>query len=698
LIELAHNLQWSWDRRTRGLFEQLDAAAWRDAGHNPVRLLARLPPGRLDLFPADGTLARIAEASDRLRTYLAASAWFPRHHPETAGKTVAYFSAEFGIVESVPFYAGGLGTLAGDHLKSASDLGVPLVGVGLAYRSGSFRQILDREGWQNELYENVDFARLPMTLKRQTDGSPLTVTVPFPGRAVTLQVWRLAVGRAPLYLLDPDVPENAAEDRQIAQELYGGDVEVRLRQEMLLGIGGVRALAALGIRPDAFHINEGHASFLLLERIRQHMKDGGLDFSAARSRTAASTLFTTHTPVPAGFDLFGPDLLGHYLGPFTGEMGIPFEDLLKLGLETRDGGYRVFNMALLALRHSDRRNAVSRLHGHVSRAMWRAEWPDLPQDQVPVGSVTNGVHLKTWVGDEMDRLLEQRLGADWGDRLDPETWSRIDAVPAAELWTARNRARERLLAYVLERLRAQEARHRGSAAPHPAESGLAAGRLTIGFARRFAPYKRATLLLRDRERLKAMLGHAERPVQLLFAGKAHPANQAGKELLAEIVAFSREPAVQGRVAVLEDYDMEVARHLVQGVDVWLNTPRRPQEASGTSGMKAVVNGVLNVSILDGWWDEAYTPERGWAIGGRDVPDDEGSQDHADAEALYRVLEEEVIPVFYRRSEDGIPHDWIRRMKTSLRELSPLFHSHRMVQEYTERYYLPAIRQETAVPE
>jgi starch phosphorylase len=692
LLDIALNLRWSWDRRSRELLRRLDPEGWEAAGHNPVLLLKQLPPERLDAALADPAFASdLAAASTALREYLDHPRWFDREHPGWTGGPIAYFSAEFGITECLPFYAGGLGTLAGDHLKSASDLGLPFVGVGLTYRSGYFRQVLDQGGWQAEIYEDHDFGDLPLTRERGANGEPVEISVPFPSRPVRVTVWRASVGRVPLFLLDTNLPDNAPEDRDICRHLYGGDVETRLRQELILGIGGVRVLAAMGIRPAVTHINEGHSAFLLLERIHQGMRDRGKSFEEARAAAAAASLFTTHTPVPAGFDLFGPDLFARYLGPFAAEIGVPVETLFQLGVEIRDGGYPVLNMALLALRNSAHRNAVSLLHGKVSRSMWHAEWPGLPDEKVPVGSVTNGVHRKTWVSDEMDALYERHLDRDWGDAVGPAIWTRVDTIPPRELWEARLAAKARFLEFLRPRLRAQNERHTGPDVPDPAEAGFSAEALTLGFARRFAPYKRATLLLRDPGRLKRLLTDPERPVQLVFAGKSHPANQAGKELLAAIVRFAREPEVAGKIAFLEDYDVEVARHLVQGVDVWLNTPRRPQEASGTSGMKAVVNGVLNLSILDGWWDEAYAPERGWAIGGRETVPDEWAQDQADAESLYATLEEQVVPAYYRRGEDGLPAEWVWRMKASIRELAPAFGTHRMVREYLETYYLPAAR-------
>ena len=690
LVDLALNLRWSWHPDSAALLERVDPVGWIRSGRNPVAVLRSLPPERSLALSRDAEfLGALQAALEELRLYLSRPAWFDSAHPKHGNAPLAYFCAEFGVAQCLPIYAGGLGTLAGDHLKSASDLGVPMVGIGLAYRSGYFRQLVDAEGRQSEAYDELVFEDLPLVLERRSGGAPRTVDVPFPWRTVHLRIWRAQVGRVPLFLLDPDVPENEQEDREITRLLYGGDLETRIRQEILIGIGGVRALRVLGISPGAFHLNEGHSAFLLLERIREKVVEGGLDFETARKQVAASSIFTTHTPVPAGFDLFPPGLLWRYFGPYGDEVGVSFEQFLALGTEERPDGYRPFNMAVLALRGTAHRNGVSRLHGKISRAMWRSEWPDLSEDEVPIGSVTNGVHLGTWISPELGALLDEGLGHSWreGDGNDP-AWGKLASIPDPALWAAHRAAKERLIAAARARYQARATRQGSEEEVRRAPHLLNPDHLIVGFARRFAPYKRATLILRDRERLRGLLLHAERPVQFLFAGKAHPQNQEGKELIREILAFARGAGVLERFLFIEDYDIELARLLVQGVDVWLNNPRRPQEASGTSGMKAAANGVLNLSVLDGWWVEGYRPEVGWAIG----DGEEGSeitQDERESLALYQTLENEVIPAYYDRDPRGIPPGWLSRMRDSIRLLAPEFNTHRMVREYVERYYLAA---------
>jgi starch phosphorylase len=619
------------------------------------------------------------------------SSWFDNTHPDSKDLQFAYFSAEFALSESLPIYSGGLGVLAGDHLKSARDLGLPLVGVGLAYKEGYFVQELDPSGWQTEKYLHNRFEELPLQLERGTDGSPVRVGIPIPGGEIGVQIWRVEVGSVPLYLLDSDVEGNDPHHRLITHRLYGGDNETRILQEMLLGIGGVKALRTLGVRPDVYHINEGHAAFLLFERVRQAMEEG-LTFAGAWKQVAATSVFTTHTPVPAGFDLFPRDLMQKYFETFAREAGVSWEDLLRMGQEHPGDRSEPFNMALFALRNAGYRNGVSRLHGKVSRAMWKSHWPDCPEHEIPIGHITNGVHVRTWTSDEMASLFDRHLGREWSVAPEGVDWSRVEAIPAQELWRAHQEAKARLIDLVRERCREQVGRWGGSEEElRTADRALDHEHLVVGFARRFAPYKRATLILRDRERLKSILGAAGRPIQFVFAGKSHPANYEGKHLIQEIVQFAREPDVRGKVVFLENYDMSVARHLVQGVDLWLNTPRRPLEASGTSGMKGAMNGVLNLSVLDGWWDEGYSPDSGWVIATEEAGDDHQRVDAADAESLYRVLEEQVVPAYYEREEGGLPGNWIARMKSSLARHVPLFNADRMVREYVEQYYLEAAR-------
>ena len=693
LRELASNLRWAWNHETIELFRRLDSVLWETTGHNPLLMLGTIDQGKLEAASSDeGFLAHLARVAQGLDAYKAGeSTWFQRVHGAVEAPLVAYFSAEFGVTECLSIFAGGLGVLAGDHLKSASDLGVPLVGVGLLYQQGYFQQYLNEAGWQQEAYEDNDFHNLPLTLQRQPDGAPFTVQVPHPGRQVLAQVWRAQVGRVPLYLLDTNIPANRPEDRGITHQLYGGDLEMRIRQEMVLGIGGYRALEALGLEPTVYHMNEGHSAFLALERIRRLMETQGLPFAEAREAASAGLVFTTHTPVEAGHDYFPPDLMNRYFADYARALGLSRQDFLALGRQNPADGGGPFCMTVLALRLTAHSNGVSRLHGEVSRRMWQGLWPGVPEDEIPIDHVTNGVHFQSWISREMKELYDRYLGPRWREELADQTvWQLADHIAAEELWRTHERRRERLVAFSRRRLRDQLQRRGASqAAIEAAGEVLDSEALTIGFARRFATYKRATLLLRDRERLASILGHPDCPVQIIFAGKAHPRDDAGKELIRQIVELARHDPFRRRLVFLEDYDMAVARYLVQGADVWLNTPLRLQEASGTSGMKATANAVLNLSILDGWWDEAYRPEVGWAIGRKETYDDLNYQDQVEAEALYGLLEQQVIPIFYDRGADGLPRRWINHMKASAQSLCRFFNTHRMVGEYTERYYLPA---------
>src|SRR5579884_2132115 len=699
LEELAYNLWWTWNTDAAELFERIDRNLWADLGHNPVRLLGAVPQSRLDALAEDdsfqGHLERVLAQFDE---YLASSrTWFERHSgmPRVG---VAYFSLEFGLHECLPIYSGGMGILAGDHIKSASDLGIPFAGVSLLYQEGYFRQYLNADGWQLERYFDNDFHQMPVRLERDAHGQPVTVAVEYPGRRCVAQIWRIDVGRAPLYLLDANVPENGPHDRQVTTRLYQGDLDMRIRQEVLLGVGGVRALAALGREPTVCHMNEGHAAFLAIERIRRLMTERKLSFHEAREIAAAGNVFTTHTPVPAGIDLFGADLIDQYFGRWYGELGLSRDEFLGLGRQNPFNGQEPFSMAVLAIRLAEHVNGVSKLHWHVSRRMWQGVWPELPVDEVPIGAITNGVHTGFWTaGSEMEPLYDRYLGPEWREEpSDGEVWQSIFQVPAEELWRAHERGRERLVSFAHERLRRQAAQ-RGAPAAETAQSGqlLNPDVLTIGFARRFATYKRATLLFRDPERLRRILGDRNRPVQIIVAGKAHPQDVPGRETIRQLIHEARRPEYGNRIVFVEDYDIDVARQLVQGVDLWLNNPRRPLEASGTSGMKVAVNGGLNVSILDGWWAEAYSPELGWAIGrGEEYADTAEAheyQDTIESRALYEVLEKDVIPLFYDRGPDGLPRGWIARMKTSIAANAPYFSTHRMVEEYFATAYEPAMR-------
>jgi len=686
LNELSLNLRWTWDHPTIELFRALDRDLWEETGHNPRLMLGRLPQRRLEELAHDEAfLAQMDRAWESLETYMSTAGWFARAHPEALDVRIAYFSAEFGLTECIPNYAGGLGILAGDHLKSASDLGLPLVGVGLLYQGGYFRQYLNPSGWQQETYPINDFHTLPIT------PLPLSVRVEFPGRQVTAKIWKAQVGRIPLYLLDTNVKENTPEDRKITGALYGGDRELRMQQEIILGIGGYRALEAVGFCATVCHMNEGHSAFLGMERARTLMAEFGLPYYAARQLAAAGNVFTTHTPVPAGFDLFDPGLMEKYFREYAETLGLPFSRLMAFGRQRPEDAHEPFNMAYLAARHSSYTNGVSRLHSEVTRKMAHPMWPGYPRHEVPIGYVTNGIHTRSWIAMEMSQLLSRYLGPRWAEEPgDGATWDRVDRIPDQELWRVHEIRRERLVHYARSRL-AEQIRARGGAdsAIQEARSALDPDILTIGFARRFASYKRATLILRDRQRLKRILNAPGRRVQMLIAGKAHPHDNEGKDLIRQIIEFARDPEVRQSVVFLEDYDISVARYLVQGVDVWLNTPRRPNEASGTSGMKLLANGGLNLSVLDGWWDEAYDREVGWAIGNAEEYRDPNYQDLVESEALYNLLETEVVPLFYDRDADGLPRRWIAKMKASMKRLSPLFNTNRMVAEYTERFYLPA---------
>ena len=696
---LAHNLRWAWNHDAIELFRRLDSDLWEATEHSPTRMLGSIAQAKLEAAAADeGFLAHLERVTQDFVDYQAGeSTWFTQAHGRADGPLVAYFSAEFGVTECLSIFAGGLGLLAGDHLKSASDLGLPLIGVGLLYQQGYLRQRLNEAGWQQEAYTDNDFYTLPLTLEHQPDGTPLTVNVAYPGRMVTAQIWRAQVGRVALYLLDTNLPINRPEDREITDQLYGGDLETRLKQEMMLGIGGFRACQALSLHPQVYHMNEGHAAFLALEHVRHLIESRGATFDEARAAATAGLIFTTHTPVPAGHDHFSPELMDRYLIDYARSLGLSRHDFLALGRQNPADDRSTFSMTVLALRMAAYSNGVSKLHGEVSRQMMQGLWPGVPENEIPIGHVTNGVHYRTWISSEMDQLYDRYLGPRWTEEpADRTVWQRVERIPTEELWRTHERRRERLTSFARRRLRIQsEQRGAPPSEIEAADEVLNPEALTIGFARRFATYKRATLLLRDPDRLLRILDDPQRPVQIIFAGKAHPRDNEGKELIKQIVGLARQEAFRRHLVFLEDYDITVARYLLQGADVWLNTPRRPLEASGTSGMKAMANGALNLSVLDGWWDEAWdmsdprsTP-LGWAIGGREDYSDQAYQDQVEAEALYDLLEHDVIPTFYERGANNLPRRWISRMKASIGILSPFFNTHRMVQEYAERFYLPA---------
>jgi starch phosphorylase len=693
LEELAYNLRWSWDHETINLFRRLDRQIWQASGHNPVLMLGSMAHERLqELAQDDAFLAHLDSVVAGLRDYVASPrTWYQKQYGPSSRPLVAYFSLEFGLTESLPIYSGGLGILAGDHLKSASELGVPLVGVGLLYQKGYFHQYLTSDGWQQERRPSNDFSVMPLRPVYADDGTPVRVYVELAGRTLLLRPWRVQVGRVTLLLLDANIPENPPDLQDVTGELYGGDSEMRIRQEIVLGVGGIRALLALGLKPRVFHMNEGHCAFLGLERIRQLMHDERVSFREAREIVAASGLFTTHTPVPAGIDVFSPDQIDSYFTSFRETFGLTREAFLDLGRSQPGRTDEFFNMAVLAVHTTSVVNGVSRLHARISRAMWRNLWPGVPTDEIPIAHVTNGVHPQSWISNEMRNVYDNYLGPGWAEQADDSrVWRRSEQIPTEEFWRTHERRRERLVAFSRRRLALQlRARGAGLTEVAQADQTLDPKALTIGFGRRFATYKRATLLLRDPVRLERILNAPDRPVQIVFAGKAHPADEPGKELIRQVIQMARRPEFRNRIVFIEDYDQNVARYLVQGVDVWLNTPRRPLEASGTSGMKAAFNGALNLSILDGWWDEAYSPATGWAIGQGEEYEDEEYRDRIEAGALLDLLENEVVPLFYQRGPDNVPGGWMTLMRTAMTTLCPVFNTNRMVHEYVVNGYLRA---------
>ena len=692
LREIAYNLWWCWDHDAIALFQRLDRELWEECGHNPVKMLGQLSQERLnEAEQDDGLLAHLDRIYKKMKEYLNRPCWYDSLDSSTNRHTIAYFSLEFGLTESLPVYSGGLGILAGDHLKSASDLGLPLVGVGLLYRQGYLQQYLNADGWQQEAYPENDFYNMSVKLVLREDGRPIRFHIDLAGHDVVVQVWRVLVGRVKLYLLDTNLRCNRIEDRQITAQLYGGDNEMRIRQEIMLGIGGMRALKSLGIEVAVCHMNEGHAAFLALERTRTLIAERQVSFSQAREATMNGNVFTTHTPVPAGHDVFSPSTMEKYFGQYHKELQINWDDFLALGRTGRVDKNEPFSMTNLALRMSVRRNGVSKLHGEVSRRLCSSIWHDVPEQEVPISSITNGIHVRSWISHEMGELLDRYLGPSWSEQpSNSDFYKRIDQIPDEELWRTHERRRERLVAFARNRLRRQLQRHGASIAEiKQASEVLDPEALTIGFARRFATYKRGTLLFRDAERFRKIISDKDRPLQLIFAGKAHPRDTEGKELIRQIVHFVRKDVFRQRVVFLENYDINVARYLVQGVDIWLNTPRRGLEASGTSGMKVLANGAINMSILDGWWCEGYGAERGWAIGLGESYDDVHYQDEVESHAIYNLLEKEVIPNFYERGTDRLPRKWIEMMKNSMRDLIAQFSTSRMVAEYTQQCYLPS---------
>ena len=695
LPEIANDLWWTWNAQAREVFRKLDYTLWRQTAHNPVLMLRQLSQEMLNAAAADTKYHAVydaaVEALDRARS--ARDTWWHARYPDLQGP-VAYFSAEFALHQSLPIYAGGLGVLAGDHCKEASDLGVPLIGIGFMYPQGYFHQHVSPEGWQQEAYERLNWADAPIDAAMTPEGKPCVIAVPLGNRSVLVSVWRVRLGRVTLYLLDTDLEENAPWDRELSARLYGGDRETRVQQEIILGIGGVRALKAVGLSPAAWHLNEGHAAFVVLQRIRD-LTEQGDTFESALEEVRRTTIFTTHTPVPAGHDAFPFSLVETHLAGAWGTLGAYRDAFMALG-HYDNGSGSMFNMTALALRTAGAVNAVSQLHGEVTREMWGPIWPGLPDDERPVRHITNGVHVPTWLSSEMTLLFDNHLASDWRERLDdPSVWEPILRVPDEELWAARQALRNYLFAFIRERARNRwKEEHVSAARVVAAGTLLDPNALTIGFARRFTGYKRPELIFHNHDRLLGILNASRRPVQIVFAGKAHPADETGKHHLQQVYRRAIDPVFGGRVAFVDDYDLHVAHFLVQGCDVWMNNPRKPLEASGTSGMKASINGVPHLSIGDGWWAEGYTGDNGWVIEGKTESTDPEAVDAADAEALYQLIEGEIVPTFYDRDPNGIPRRWLSLVRRAVHSVTPRFSARRMVKQYADEMYAPALRPRT----
>lgn len=693
LADLAYNLWWTWNPEAERLFRLLNPNLWEIVEHNPVRFLRMVSQDRLKAALQDHYfLDSYDRVIDHFTEYMKNGdrGWYPHAHPDRQTHVIAYFSTEFGLHETLPFYAGGLGVLSGDHLKESSDLGLPLVAVGFLYTEGYFKQRISEDGWQEALYTPLSFTDLPVHTVMDANAEPQTITVDLPGREVTLRLWQVQVGLVPLFLLDSDVEANQPADRGLTARLYTSDLESRLSQEIILGLGGVRALRKMGYDPDVWHMNEGHSAFMVLDRIREKVASG-LPFSKAAEQVRAGTVFTTHTPVAAGHDEFPLWMIDKYFGNYWPELGLEREAFIDLARHQHPWG-EVFGMTVLAIHLSGRSNAVSELHGQVARKMWAFLWPGKSEEEVPISHITNGIHTATWLARQLRLLFDAYLDPNWYEHLDdPEIWAGIERIPDPELWEVRRHLKRKLIAYMRERARLPWLQNR----LHPVQV-IASGVLldpyilTIGFARRFATYKRADLILRDPERLLNLLNQSGKPVQIIFAGKSHPADEPGKSLIQKVYRLVKDARCGGRMVFLEDYDINLAGYLIQGVDVWLNTPRRPKEASGTSGQKAALNGVLNLSVLDGWWREGYNGRNGWAIGEDRAWEDEQAQDAADAESLYQILEDQIIPLYYERSADNLPYEWIGWIKESIATLAPQFSMRRMVKQYIQDAYMPCM--------
>ncbi|WP_462323306.1 alpha-glucan family phosphorylase [Desulfoplanes sp.] len=701
--DLAYNFLFSWKNELQEFFAQIDPELWIQGQHNPVRFLNHLPQTTLEELAKDTFfLERLNELTRIQEQYNSDPTSNISFDPPDEGPVVAYFSAEYGVSLSLPIYSGGLGILAGDHLKSASDLNIPLVAVGLCYQQGYFNQYLTQDGWQQERYPYNDFDQMPLSLVRDKNDAPLYIGLNMQGMDLNFQIWRARIGRIVLYLLDTNIPPNPPEFKNITAQLYGGDLQMRIRQEILLGIGGIKALHSMGLHPKVIHMNEGHSAFAGLERIRIFMHEHQLSFEAALELVASSSVFTTHTPVPAGNDRFPPQLMEQYFEGYARDLGLAFKVFLALGRENPRDDAETFCMTVLALKLSRFNNGVSKLHGQVSRKMWQKVWPQYPVEDVPIKSITNGVHIQTWIAPDIAYLMRRYMGSAWQENPHTERiWTKALSIPDAELWRTHERLRERLVDFSRKRLKQQVMARGGRRMElQIAEEVLDPQALTIGFARRFASYKRAYLLLRDKERLISLLDNSKMPIQFVIAGKAHPRDNEGKKIIQQLVELCKETECRGRIVFIENYDMEIAAHLVQGCDIWLNTPRRPLEACGTSGMKAMINGALNVSTLDGWWYEAYRPDNslGWSIGQGEEYTDNEYQDFVESQILFNLLEKDIVPLFYTRDKGNLPRTWIKKMKDQFASLGPRYNGHRMVEEYARMTYLPAYTNYTRLTE
>ncbi len=689
LREVAFNLHWTWNPDSRELFRRLHMELWEETNHNPVMMLGKISQERLtEVSHDDGFISHLNRVNSKLKEYLSEKTWFDKNYHPSGDFNIIYFSAEFGLTECLQTYSGGLGVLAGDLLKASSDLGIPLIGLGLLYKEGYFQQYLNSDGWQHERYEINDFYNLPMELVHKNN-EPLTLSINLAGREVFFQVWKIQIGRVPLYLLDTNIEFNSETDRKITETLYGGNVETRIQQEIILGMGGIRTMHALGIKPMVCHMNEGHSAFLSLERIRHAIQNKGLTYTEALELGYYSNIFTTHTPVPAGIDVFSNELVEKYFGDFyRNELQISGKEFYSLGNIYKNSESNVFNMAHLAMNTAGFINGVSKLHGKVSKKMWVSGYKNIPFNEIPISYVTNGVHIRSHISHEMEGLFLQYVGEKWVENpASKSLWERIDKIPDEELWRTHERRRERLVAFARRRMIMQAKAHGGSQEElAEAAEVLDPSALTIGFARRFATYKRATLIFKDIMRLEKIINDKEKPVQFIIAGKAHPKDEEGKRFIQEIYQITKAEGFKRKIVFLENYDMNVAHYLVEGCDVWLNNPRRPLEASGTSGMKVIANGGLNFSVLDGWWDEGFDPEVGWKIGSGEEYTDPDYQDDVESRQLYNTLETQIVPMFYSRGEDRLPRKWIAKIKNSMKKLGPFFNTHRMVQEYFDKFY------------